>query len=51
MMTRRLSVSLVPVSVTIAGCSVVQSQSTPTAEPTGVSPDEIPGVSDGTMTT
>jgi len=49
-MTRKPLVLLVLVSVAIAGCSGVQSPTTPTAEPADDSPDEIPGVSNGTVT-
>ena len=52
-MTRKLLLLVVLASVTIAGCSGVQSPGTPTAGPTDdtdVSPDEIPGVSNGTLT-
>ncbi|MDS0282620.1 hypothetical protein [Haloarcula onubensis] len=56
-MARTSLLLLVVVSVTIAGCSGVQNPGTPTAEPTGVPPDnstvapnQIPGVSDGTLT-
>jgi len=49
-MTRKSLALLVLLSVTIAGCSGVQSPGTPTAEPTDVSPDEIPGVSNETLT-
>ncbi|MFC6756736.1 MULTISPECIES: DUF7537 family lipoprotein [Haloarcula] len=49
-MTRKLLVLLVLVSVTIAGCSGGQSPATPTAEQTDDPPDEVPGVSNGTLT-
>lgn len=49
-MTRKPLILLVLVSVVLAGCSGVQSPATPTAEPTDVSPDEVPGVSNGTLT-
>ncbi|MDS0260273.1 hypothetical protein NDI56_12790 [Haloarcula sp. S1CR25-12] len=52
-MVRSALVLVVLASVTIAGYSGVQSPGTPTAEPTDetdVSPEEIPGVSNGTLT-
>jgi len=56
MMPRKPLLLLVLVSVTIAGCSGVQSPGTPTVTGTDaptdttVSPNEIPGVSNGTLT-
>ncbi|WP_324665012.1 DUF7537 family lipoprotein [Haloarcula sediminis] len=49
-MIRTPLVLLVLVSVVLAGCSGVQSPTTPTAEPTDAEPDEIPGVANGTLT-
>jgi len=49
-MTRRALLVIVLASVVLAGCAGLQGTDTPTDDGTGVAIDQIPGVSNGTLT-